>query len=174
MSGVSPGGVAENGTRSGKRSCDLLFMGLVLSNLPSCLPSLAMGLVPTGQHYYGGSESSAHASRVCGAAEASLLISIELLSIPSLTTLLPFRSPRFDTLLFDSPCEPPHCPAVSAAARSRASSGTSVRSGVRELLGRSPTGLAKIEFTFVTDCSFAFGCSPPFLLKTQLPLATGR
>ena len=40
MSGVSPGGVAENGTRSGKRPFDLLFMGLVFSNLPSCLPSL--------------------------------------------------------------------------------------------------------------------------------------
>ena len=38
------------------------------------------------------------ASRVCGTAEASLLISIELLNIPSPTTLLPFRSPQFDTL----------------------------------------------------------------------------
>ncbi len=26
----------------------------------------------------------------------------------------------------------------------------------------------------VTDCSFVFGCSPPFLLKTQLPLTMGR
>ena len=56
MSGVSPGGVAENGTRSGKASCDLLFMGLDFLNLPSCLPSLATGLVPAGQHYYEGSE----------------------------------------------------------------------------------------------------------------------
>ena len=38
------------------------------------------------------------ASRVCGTAEVSLLISIELPSIPSLKTLLPFRSPQFDTL----------------------------------------------------------------------------
>ena len=62
MSGVSPVGVAENGTRTGKASFDLLFMGLVFPNLPSCLPSLAVGLVPTGQHYYEGSDSSARAS----------------------------------------------------------------------------------------------------------------
>lgn len=57
MSGVSPGGVAENGTRSGKGSCDLLFMRLDFTNLLSCLPSLAAGLVPAGPHYYGGSDS---------------------------------------------------------------------------------------------------------------------
>ena len=54
MSGVSPGGVAENGTLIGK--APLLVMRLVLSNLPSCLPSLAAGLVPAGRHYYEGSE----------------------------------------------------------------------------------------------------------------------
>ena len=64
MSGVSPGGVAENGTRSGKESFDVLFMRLVFSNLLPCLPSLAVGLVPTGQHYYEGSDSSAE--RVTG------------------------------------------------------------------------------------------------------------
>lgn len=55
MSGVSPGGVAENGTRSGKGSCDCLFMRVVFPNLLPCLPSLATGLVPAGQHYYEGS-----------------------------------------------------------------------------------------------------------------------
>lgn len=54
-----------------------------------------MGLVPAGQHYYGGSEPSAERYLSLHAAEVSLLISIELLNIPSLTTLLPFRSPRF-------------------------------------------------------------------------------
>jgi len=100
MSGVSPVGIAENGTRSGKVSFDLLFMCLVVPNLLPCLPSLAVGLVPAGQHYYEGSESSAE--RIIGlhAAEASLLISIEFPNIPSPTTLLPFRSPRFDTLPF--------------------------------------------------------------------------
>ncbi len=98
MSGVSPGGVAENGTRSGKASFDLLFMCVVFPNLLSCLPSLAEGLVPPGQHYYEGSESSAERITGLHAAEASLLISIELPNIPSLTTLLPFRSPRFVTL----------------------------------------------------------------------------
>ena len=53
---VSPGGVAENGTRSGKASGDLLFMRWGFSNLLSCLPSLAAGLVPAGHHYYEGSE----------------------------------------------------------------------------------------------------------------------
>ena len=80
-----------NGTLSGKRSFDLLFMCWVFPNLLPCLPSLAVGLVPGGHHYYEGSESSAE--RIIGlhAAEASLLISIELLNIPSPTTLLPFR-----------------------------------------------------------------------------------
>ncbi len=64
MSGVSPVGIAENGTRSGKESFDLLFMGLVFTNLLPCLPSLAVGLVPAGQHYYEGSDSSAE--RVTG------------------------------------------------------------------------------------------------------------
>ncbi len=59
MSGVSPGGVAENGTRSGKESFDLLFMVWDFPNLPSYLPWLAAGLVPAGRHYYGGSDFSA-------------------------------------------------------------------------------------------------------------------
>ncbi len=46
MSGVSPVGVAENGTRSGKESFDLLFMVLVVTNLLPCLPSLAVGYFP--------------------------------------------------------------------------------------------------------------------------------
>jgi len=72
MSGVSPGGVAENGTRSGKASFARafrpvefwLFMCVVFPNLLPCLPSLASGLVPAGRHYYEGSESSAE--RVSG------------------------------------------------------------------------------------------------------------
>jgi len=98
MSGVSPVGVAANGTRSGKESFDCLSMRLVFPNLPSCLPSLAAGLVPAGHHYYEGSDSSAERVTGLHAAEVSLLISIELPNIPSPTTLLPFRSPQFDTL----------------------------------------------------------------------------
>ncbi len=72
MSGVSPGGIAANGTRSGKESFAralgpeefCLFMVLGVANLLPCLPSLAAGLVPTGQHYYKGSDSSA--GRVTG------------------------------------------------------------------------------------------------------------
>jgi hypothetical protein len=86
MSGVSPVGVAENGTRSGKRSFDGVVTCMVFPNLLSCLPSLAAGLVPAGQHYYEGSDSSAERVTGLHAAEVSLLISIELPNIPSLTT----------------------------------------------------------------------------------------
>lgn len=136
MPGVSPDGVAENGTRSGKASFDVLFMRLIFSNLLPCLPSLAAGLVPAGQHYYEGSDfcqplpqmspttvvslSLSIRSLIEGAWnwierrssslllygsfsafccwQISLLISIELMNIPSPTTLLPFHPPRFDTL----------------------------------------------------------------------------
>ena len=91
MSGVSPVGVAENGTRSGKASFVCLFMCLIFPNLLPYLPSLVSGLVPDGHHYYEGSASSAERILGLHAAEASLLISIELPSIPSPTTLLPFH-----------------------------------------------------------------------------------
>ena len=174
MAGVSPIGVAENGTRTGKRSFDCDFMCVVFPNLLPCLPSLATGLVPAGQHYYEGSDSSAKRIKGLHAAEVSLLISIELLNIPSLTTLLPFRSTRFNTLRFCSPCEPPHRPAKSTAARSWASSGTWCEVRGSRLARTLPDGLGQIEFAFATDCSFVSGCSPPFLLKTQLPSTTGR
>ena len=76
--------------------------------------------------------------------QTSLLISIELLNIPSLTTLLPFHHARFNTL--------PSSFIVAAAAPTtegdseeliRSSSGRCVRSRVRAMLGHSPTGLAK-------------------------------
>ena len=35
-----------------------------------------------------------------------------------------------------------------------------------------PDRLGRIEFTCVTDGSFVSGCSPPFLMETQLPLST--
>jgi len=70
-------------------------MGVVFPNLLPCLPSLAAGLVPAGQHDYEGSDSSAQRGTGLHAAEVSLLIAIELPNIPSLTTRLPFHSPRF-------------------------------------------------------------------------------
>jgi len=174
MFGVSPGGVAENGTRSGKRSFDFDFMRLVFPNLLPCLPSLAMGLVPTGHHYYEGSESSAERILGLHAAEASLLIAIELPNIPSPTTLLPFHSPQFDTLPGSVTVR-----VVSPTVRSRRTDFLVICGPMREIRGSRvartlPDRLGRIEFTFVTDCSFASGCSPPFLLKTQLPSATRR
>ena len=72
-----------NGTLSG--NADLLGMMLVFSNLPSCLPLLAVGLVPAGHHYYEGSDSLAeHRSLLL--TRVSLLIAIEFPIIPSPTT----------------------------------------------------------------------------------------
>jgi len=47
MSGIAPGGAAENGARSGKASCDLLLMWLAFPSLLPCLSSLAMGIGPS-------------------------------------------------------------------------------------------------------------------------------
>lgn len=154
MSGDSPGGVAANGTRSGNESCDLVFMRLVFSNLLPCLPLLAAGLVPVGRRYYEGSDSSAERVTGLHAAEASLLISIELPNIPSPTTLLPFRDARFSSLRFFSPSSPPHDPCgksrhpeLGHVVDPCAVRGSQVASMLPDRLGR-------IEFTFVTDCSF--------------------
>lgn len=144
MSGVSPAGVAENGTRTGKESFDCLCMCVVFPNLLSCLPSLVSVLVTDGQHYYEGSDSSAERVKGLHAAEVSLIIACEFPNIPSQTTLLPFHSPRFNTLpvlvhrasrLTDLRGLPP--PGVGPRL------GRVVRSEVHALLGRSPTGLAK-------------------------------
>ena len=144
MSGVSPGGVAENGTRSGKESVDLLFMVWNSSNLPPCLPSLAVGLVPPVSTTMKALTPQRSASQVCGTAEVSLLISIELPNIPSPTTLRPFRDARFSPRYsFGHRRRRRTIPAAGAATRSWATSWIIVRSEVRELLGRSPTGLAE-------------------------------
>jgi len=157
-------------------------MRLIFPNLPSCLPSLATGLVPAGRHYYEGSEFCQPLWRIAPATvfsishrpgrwseepgtgierrssslllsmdsqrsdiwQTSLLISIELLNIPSPTTLLPFHHARFNTL--------PSSIIVAVAAPTaegcsaelvRSSPGRCVRSKVRALLGHSPTGLAE-------------------------------
>jgi hypothetical protein len=76
--------------------------------------------------------------------QTSLLISIELLNIPSPITLLPFRHARFKTL--------PGSFIVAAATPTtegysveliRSSSSRCVRSKVRAMLAHSPTGLAE-------------------------------
>jgi hypothetical protein len=154
MSGVSPGGVAENGTRSGNESCDLGFMRLVFSNLLPCLPSLAVGLVPAGHRYYEGSDSSAKRITGLHAAEVSLLISIELPGIPSPATLLPFRDARFISLRFLSPSPPPHdpCGLSRHPELGHVVDPCAVRGS--RIARTLPDRLGRIEFTFVTDCSF--------------------
>ena len=154
MSGVSPVGVAANGTRSGNESCDLVFMRLVFSNLLPCLPSLAAGLVPVGQRSYEGSDSSAERVTGLHAAEVSLLISIELPNIPSPSTLLPFRDARFSSLRFLSPSSPTHDPCgMSRHPELGRIVGPCAVRGSR-VAGTLPDRLGRIKFTFVTDCSF--------------------
>jgi len=116
------------------------------------------------------------ASQVCGTAEVSLLISIELPNIPSPTTLLPFHRNRFVTLPeFAHRCDLPHRPPGVLPADLRSSLGR-LRAVKGSCFTRTlPDRLGRIEFTYVTDCSFTSGCSPPFLMETQLPLSvTGR
>jgi hypothetical protein len=129
-----------------------------------------------GHHEHQLHDESRSAERIDGlhAAEASLLISIELLNIPSLTTLLPFRSPRFNTLRFDHRASRLLIPAVAFPPP-----GVGPHRGFLEVRGspntrRLPDRLGQIEFAFATDCSFDSSYSPPFLLKTQLLSSTGR
>jgi hypothetical protein len=115
---------------------------MVVSHPPSCLPSLATGLVPVGQHYYEGSDSLAeHRSLLL--TRVSLLIAIEFPIIPSPTTTWPFHDARFGTLRFDHRRR--RCTALRyhppLGVEPRL--GRKVQSGVRELPGRSPTGLAE-------------------------------
>ena len=174
MSGVSPVGIAENGTRSGKVYLHWLFVRLVIPNLPSCLPSLAEGLVPAGQHYYEGSESSARASQVCTPLRPPCLSRLNLRTFRLQQPYCHFARLGLTRYRFHSPCEPPRRPAESTAARSWASSGTLCEVRGSRVARSLPDRLGRIEFTCVTDCSFVSGCSPPFLLKTQLPSTTGR
>ena len=108
------------------------------------------------------------------AAEVSLFISIELPDIPSLTTLLPFRDARFISLRVvhrrrrrTTPAEIIRHPELGHIVGPCAIRGS-------PFARRLPDRLGQIEFACATDYPFASGCSPPFLLKTQLPSATGR
>jgi len=143
MSGVSPVGLAENGTRSGKGSFDLLFMCWVFPNLPSCLPWLATGLVPAGHHYYEGSESSTRASKVCTLLRSPCLSRLNFRTFRLQQHYCHFARLSLTRYLVRLPCEPHHRPPAWKLADLGSSSGRCVMSGVRELLGRSPTGLAE-------------------------------
>ena len=75
----------------------------------------------------------------------SLLISFELLTIPSPTTLLPFRHARFHTLpRFESSSWLLHRPSAEGGLTwSGHHRADCVQSRVRQFLGSSPTGLAE-------------------------------
>jgi len=73
-----------------------------------------------------------------GHPQFSLLTAVELLTIPSPTTLLPFRHDRFVTLLHRR-----GLPRLSPGQTFRSDGIAVARSRVRTLLGGSPTGLAE-------------------------------
>ena len=99
--------------------------------------------------------------------QISLLLSFDLPTSPSPTTALPFRHGRFDTLLHrrDLPRLSPRADRSGRREGRRAVKGSDTPRSLPDRLGR-------IEFTCVTDWSFVSGCSPPFLVETQLPLST--
>ena len=97
----------------------------------------------------------------------SLLLSFDLPTSPSPTTALPFRHGRFNTLLHrrDLPRLSPRADRSGRREGRRAVKGSDTPRSLPDRLGR-------VEFTCVTDWSFVSGCSPPFLVETQLPLST--
>lgn len=99
--------------------------------------------------------------------QISLLISFDIQTIPSSTTLVPFRHDRFSYVT--SPSQPsasiPPGRPYGQWDRRRANRGSPFRGWLPDRLGR-------IRFTFVTDWSFVSGCSPPCVATTQLPLLT--
>ena len=100
----------------------------------------------------------------------SLLNSFELLTIPPLTTPIPFRCDRFVTLL-----QRRSLPRLSPGQTCFSRRDYPSRDEGSEIPRILPDRLGQIEFAYATDWSFTSGCSPPFLTKTQLPLlVTGR
>lgn len=182
MSGVSPVGIAANGTRSGKRSFfrafgsgDVsLFMSLVFPNLPSYLPSLAPGLVPVGHHYYEGSVPYACASWVCTPRRAPCLSRLNFRTFRLQPPYCHFACLGLARYRY-SPCKPPSPTASEYASRPCESSmGRFMRSEVRVLLARSPTGLAESSSLSLRTAHSPLVAPHLFLLKTQLPSDMGR
>lgn len=143
MSGVSPGGVAENGTRSGKESFDLLFMVLVSRiYFPASLRSQRVwfplvnttmkALTPQPLRH----RSAARLRSPC----LSRLNFRTFRLQPPYCHFARLGLPRYRV---QSPCEPSHRPSARGGQTLSSSLGRCVRSGVRELLGRSPRGLAE-------------------------------
>jgi hypothetical protein len=91
--------------------------------------------------------------------QVSLFISLELPTIPSSTTFLPFHHDRFHPLL----TVVIFC--VYPPGRHRVSKGFPSRSRGFAVASQLPDRLGRIRFTCVADWSFSSGCSPPFLAK---------
>ena len=144
-------------------SADVAGIALFVLDRCAILHRRAWAIVQAVSHAAGSNDSS---STSC-TRQISLLIAFDLPTIPSPTTILPFRHGRFRTL--------PHrrglpCLSPGQTQRSKGLSRRTVKgSGIARSL---PDRLGRIEFTYVTDWSFVSGCSPPFLTETQLPLST--
>ena len=142
MSGVSPVGVAANGTRSGNESCDLVFMRLVFSNLLPCLPLLATGF-PSVVTRMEALTPQPSASQVCTLLRSPCLSRLNFRTFRLQAPYCHFATLGFPRYGFFHRRRRRTTPAVLTATRSWAASWVIVRSEVRELLARSPTGLAE-------------------------------
>jgi len=98
--------------------------------------------------------------------QISLLNSFDLPTIPPPTTASPFRYDRFVTLLHrrSLPRLPPRRTVRSRGMPSRGQGFAFSQQAPRQAWPK------RVRFT--TDWSFVSGCSPPFLVETQLPLST--
>ena len=209
MPGVSPAGVAVNGTVTWmvfrcRLAAGFRFVGLAISHLPSCSPSLHRVLLH-------GFFATMRALTSVGPHQPTLPVSFCSLpadvrytiggpgplikQCPPLLALtvrrtrpVPDRSPCLSRLTFQPfRLQPPLCHFVTVAfgryftaVTCRAyPPGRPCRSVGSPSHGQGfghcsslPDRLGRIEFTYVTDWSFVSGCSPPFLMETQLPLST--
>jgi hypothetical protein len=169
MSGVSPGGVAENGTRSGKESFDLLFMGWASRiYFPTSLRSRRVWFPPVNTTMKALTpQRSASAARLRSPCLSRLNFRTFRLQPP----YCHFTRLSLTRYLFRSPCESSHRPPTwMPADLSRSSTGRLCGFRGSRDARTLPDRLGRIEFTCVTDCSFSSGCSPPSLTGTQLPI----
>lgn len=153
MSGVSPVGVAANGTRSGNESCDLVFMRLVFSNLLPCLPLLATDFPPVATRMEALTPQPS-ASQVCTPLRSPCLSRLNFRTFRLQTPSCHFATlgfPRYGSFhrrrrrttpaAFSRHPESGHIVGPCAVRGSRVA---------RTL----PDRLGRIKFTCVTDCSF--------------------
>jgi hypothetical protein len=180
MSGVSPVGIAANGTRSGNESCDLVFMRLVFSNLLPCLPLLATDFPPVATRMEALTPQPS-ASQVCTLLRSPCLSRLNFRTFRLQTPSCHFATLGFLRYGFVHRRRRRTTPAAEAATRSWATSWVLVRSEVRVLLGRSPTGSAEasslhygllVRFLMLSTLSVESAVSVHYGKVTSFPIGT--